>query len=99
MSTADRTIQRIPKKDRRTSAENVTAEIKKQLDISLSAQSVRNRAYEIGIFGRIARKKLYVSKVNVLSSLKKYYRNCWIFGKLFYDLTSQNSDFSSRRVE
>ena len=39
-------------------------EIKKQLDISLSAQSVRNRAHEIGMFGRVARKKPYVNKVN-----------------------------------
>ena len=63
-TTTDRTIQRILKKDRRTSPENVAAEIKKQLDISLSAQSVRNRAHEIGTFGRVARKKPYANKVN-----------------------------------
>ena len=56
--------QLILKKDWRTSAENVAAEIKKQLDISLSAQSVRNRAHEIGMFGRVARKKPYIYKVN-----------------------------------
>ena len=63
-TTTDRTIQRTLKKDRRSPAEKVAAEIKKQLDISLSAQSVRNRVYEIGMFGRVARKKLYVNKVN-----------------------------------
>ena len=63
-TTNDRTIQRILKKDRRTSPENVAAEIKKQLYISLSAQSVRNRAHEIGTFGRVARKKPYINKVN-----------------------------------
>ena len=63
-TTTDRTIRRILKKDRRTSAENVAAEISKQLDISLSTQSVRNRAHEIGMFGRVARKKLYVNKMN-----------------------------------
>ena len=93
------TIQRVLKKDRRTSAEKVAADIKKQLDMSLSAQSVRTRAHEIGMFGRIARKKPYVNKVNVSSSLRKCYRNCWLFGKLFYDLTNQNSNFSARTVE
>ena len=63
-TTTDRTIQRILKKDRRTSAEKVAAEIRKQLDISLSAQSVRNRAHKIGMFSRIARKKSYINKVN-----------------------------------
>ena len=63
-TTMDRTIQRILKKDRRTSPEMMTAEIKKQLDISLSTQSVRNRAHEIGVFGRVARKKPYINKVN-----------------------------------
>ena len=56
-TTTDRTTQHILKKDRRTSTEKVAAETKKQLDISLSAQSARNRAHEIGMFGRVARKK------------------------------------------
>ena len=63
-TTTDRTIQCILKKNRRISAEKVAAEIKKQLDISLSAQSVRNRAHEIGMFGQVARKKPYINKVN-----------------------------------
>ena len=98
-TTADRTIQRILKKDRRTSAEKVVAKIKKQLDILLSAQNVRNRAHEIGMFGRVARKKPYVNKRNVLSSLRKCYRNRWIFGKLLCGLTNQNSNLSARRIE
>ena len=43
-TTTDRTIQYILKKDRRTSPEKVTAEIKKQLDISLSAQSEHTKS-------------------------------------------------------
>ena len=42
----------------------MAAEINKQLYISLNAQSVRNRAHEIGILGRVARKKPYDNKVN-----------------------------------
>ena len=42
----------------------MAAEIKKQLDLSLSAQNVWNRVHEIGMFGRVARKKPYVNKVN-----------------------------------
>ena len=57
-------MQLILKKDQRTSAEKMAAEIKELLDTSLNAQSVRNRAYEIGMFGRVARKKPYVNKVN-----------------------------------
>ena len=52
------------KKDRRTSVGKVAEEIKQQLNISLSAQTVRNRAHEIGLFGRIARKKPYFKKLN-----------------------------------
>ena len=63
-TTTDRTIQRILKKDRRTSPEKVAAEIKKQLDISLGAQTIRNRAHEIGMFGRVATKKSYINKVH-----------------------------------
>ena len=69
-TTTDRTIQRILKKDRRTSPEKGAAEIKKQLDISLSAQTVRNRAHEIGMFGRVATKKPYINKVNRRKCLK-----------------------------
>ena len=98
-TTTDRTIQRILKKDRRTSAEKVVAKIKKQLDISLSAQSVWNRAHEIGMFGQLARKKPYVNKVNVLSSLRKCCRSRWIFGKPLCGLTNQNSKFSVQRIE
>ena len=63
-TTTDRTVQRILKKDGRTSPEKMAAEINKQLDILLSAQTIRNRAHEIGMFGRVATKKVYVNKVN-----------------------------------
>ena len=72
-TTTDRTIERILKKDRRTSPENVAAEINKQLHISLSAQSVRNRAHKIGMFGLGATKKPCINKVNR--------RKCFKFAK------------------
>ena len=79
--------------------EKVAAETKKQLDISLSAPIVRNWARESRMFGRVATKKPYVNKMNVSSSLRKYYRNRLSFGKLFYDLTNQNSNFSALTAE
>ena len=48
----------------------MAAEIKEQLDILLSAQTVRNRVHEIGMFGRIATKKVYVNKVNTSKCFK-----------------------------
>ena len=87
-ATIDLTTQRILKKDQQTSTEKVAAEIKKQLDISLSAQSVRNWAHGIRMFGRVAKKKPYVNKVNVSSSLGKCYRNRLSFSQLFYGLTN-----------
>ena len=62
--TTDWTIQRILNKYRRISTKKLAADIKEQLDMSLSAQNVWNRVHEIGMFGRVARKKPYVNKVN-----------------------------------
>ena len=42
----------------------VKAEIENELGISLHVDTIRKRAHEIGLFGRVARKKLYLNKIN-----------------------------------
>ena len=60
----DRIIQRKVKADRRKSASSVKVEIEKELNVVISEQTVRRRLHEIGLKGRVARKKPYVNKVN-----------------------------------
>lgn len=60
----DRIIQRKIKVDRRKAASSVKAELQTELNIAISESTVRRRAYEIGLYGRVARKKPYVNKVN-----------------------------------
>lgn len=60
----DRTIQRKIKVNRRISASTVKAELQTELNITISESTIRRRAHEIGLYGRIARKKPYVNKVN-----------------------------------
>ena len=45
-------------------------EIENELGISLHVDTIRNRAHEAGLFGRVARKKPYVNKVNQEKRLK-----------------------------
>ena len=60
----DRIIQRKIKVDRRKSAPSVKVELQSKHGITISEQTVRRRLYEVGLFGRVARKKPYVNKVN-----------------------------------
>ncbi|CAF1527135.1 unnamed protein product [Adineta ricciae] len=60
----DRIIRRKIKVDRRKSATAVKIEIEKELGVVIHANTVRNRLHEIGLYGRVARKKPYVNKVN-----------------------------------
>ncbi|CAF1538257.1 unnamed protein product [Adineta ricciae] len=60
----DRLIQRKIKTDRRKSAASVKAELKTSLNIAISESTIRRRLHEIGLHGRVARKKPYVNKVN-----------------------------------
>ena len=69
-ATTDRLIQRKLKLDRRKSASSVTSELEKELGILISESTVQRRAHEVGLFGRVARKKPYVNKVNRLKRLK-----------------------------
>ena len=60
----DRIIQRKVKVDRRKSASFVKIDIESELGITISEQTVRRRLHEIGLKGRVTRKKSYVNKVN-----------------------------------
>lgn len=63
-ATTDRLIVRKIKANRRISANMVKAEIEKELGIVLHPNTIQNRAHEAGLFGRVARKKPFVSKRN-----------------------------------
>lgn len=39
-------------------------EIENELEIVLHADTIRKRAHEVGLFGRVARKKPYLNKIN-----------------------------------
>ena len=60
----DRIIQRKVKVDRQKSASSVRIDIESELGITISEQTVRRRLHEIGLKGRVTRKKSYVNKVN-----------------------------------
>ena len=68
--TTDRLIQRKVKLNRRKSASAVKVEIENELRISLHVDTIRNRAHEARLFGRVARKKPYVNKLNRGKRLK-----------------------------
>ena len=60
----DRIIQGKIKVDRRKSAPSVKVELQSKHGITIYEQTVRRRLHEVGLFGRVARKKPYVNKVN-----------------------------------
>ena len=61
---ANRIIQRKIKTNRRKSSTSVKAELQTELNITISETTIRRRAHEIGLYGRVARKKPYLNKVN-----------------------------------
>ncbi|CAF3295365.1 unnamed protein product [Rotaria sp. Silwood2] len=65
----DKLIQRKIKVDRRKSASSIKHEIMDELKIAISSQTVRRRAHELGLYGRVARKKPYVNKANRVKRL------------------------------
>ncbi|CAM4900557.1 unnamed protein product [Rotaria socialis] len=73
----DKAIQRKIKVNRRKSASSIKHEIEKELGVIISNNTIRRRAHEIGLHGRVARKKPYVNKVNRLKRLNyvKMYRD------------------------
>ena len=68
-ATTDRLIQRKLKCDRRKSTCSIAAELETELGILISQSTVQRRAHEIELFGRVARKKPYVNKINHVKRL------------------------------
>ena len=66
----DRLIQRKLKVVRRKSASMVKIEIENELGILLHVDTIRKRIHKVGLFGRVARKKPYVNKINRVKQLK-----------------------------
>ena len=60
----DRVIQREIKTNRRKSALTVKTELQTELNITVSESTIRRRAHEIGLYGRVAGKKPLVTKAN-----------------------------------
>ena len=60
----DRILQRKVNTNRRKSAASVKAELESELKVIISESTVRRRLHEIGLYGRVARKKSYVNKIN-----------------------------------
>ena len=48
----------------------VEVEIENEQGISLHVNTIRERVHEVGLFGRVARKKPYVNKINRGKRLK-----------------------------
>ena len=60
----DRILQRKVKTNRRKSAAPVKAELERELKVIISESTVRRRLHEVDLYGRVARKKPYVNKIN-----------------------------------
>ena len=60
----DRILQRKVKTNRRKSASSVKAELESELKIIISESTVHRRLHEVGLYGRVTRKKSYLNKVN-----------------------------------
>ena len=58
------------KKERRTSTGKVRVEVEQLSGISLSTQTIQNRAHEIGLLVSVAEKKPYVNNVSRVQHLK-----------------------------
>ena len=98
-ATTDRLIQRKLKLVRRKSTSMVKIEIENELRVSLHVDTIRKRAHVVGLFGRVARKKPYANKINRGKRPRKCLKSQWIFGRMLFGSTSQNSIFSARMVK
>ncbi len=67
---ANRKIQQKVFKNRRLSAKSLVKQIKNDFDINVCPRTVRNRLYEIGLHGRVARKKPLLRKQNRIKRLQ-----------------------------
>ena len=75
-TNTDHILQRKVKTNRRKSASSVNAELENGLKVIISESTIRRRSYEVGLYEHVARKKLYLNKVNRYKSLEyaKNYR-------------------------
>ena len=60
----DHILQRKVKTNRRESVASVKAEPENELKIIISESTIRHGLHEVGLYGRVARKKPYINKVN-----------------------------------
>jgi hypothetical protein len=98
-ATSYRLIQRMLKEEQRILAVKVRTEVEQLLGISLITRTIRNRAHDIGLYGRLLERSRMWTRwtgVNVCSTLQICYRNRSISGKPSSGPTSQNSPFFSR---
>ena len=58
------------KTNRRKSSTSVKAELQTELNITISQTTIHRRAHEIGLYGRVARKKPYLNVENGLNMLE-----------------------------
>lgn len=65
----ERKIERMVKKDPKTSAPKITALLKKDLNVTVNPQTVRNLLHRQSYAGRISRKKPFLTKRNVVKRL------------------------------
>ena len=95
----DRILQRNVKTIRRKSVVSVKDELENELKIIISESTVRRRLHEVGLYGRVARKKPYVNKINRrkrLESAKNYReKSLGFWNKVFWSDESEFSLFRS----
>ena len=60
----DRSIRRKIMTNRRISSTRSKAELQSELNVAIYESTIKRRAHEAGLFDRVARKKLYVNKLN-----------------------------------
>ena len=68
----------------------------------MHVETIRKRTHEVRLFGRVARKKPYLNKINREKRVK-FARKClksqWSFRRMLFGPTSQNLIFSARMVK
>ena len=91
-----RIIQRKIKTDRRKSSTSVKVELQTELNITISETTIRRRAHEIGLCGRVARKNHILTKQieeNGLNMLEHIVKSLWAFGIMQFGRMKANSTY------
>ena len=66
----NRILQRKVKTNRRKSVAFVKAKLENELKAIISESTIRRQLHEVGLYGRVARKKPYINKINRRKRLK-----------------------------